>query len=255
MTTRANSSTLTFAKLCVFLLLSGKAILNFSQEMPYAYFTKNVSEISIIFGLILTLFALFSLLPNKLLKNSNCTYLFIIPTIIFILQSIGSLIKAKYVPEQIIEHTLQIMLPIILIYIAKFQATNTNLFHLLATATAMTFIGHGLFAIGWHYVPGNFIEMTTRSLKLNPRSVLNFLRTVGWLDLIAAILIFLPITRKYTVWYLIIWGILTSLARTYYVLEEPLTKEFFLTNIPNTIYRLPHGFIPILMWRLMKSQE
>jgi hypothetical protein len=119
----------------------------------------------------------------------------------------------------------------------------------------LTVIGHAIFALGVHYVPGNFIEMTSRSLGINGETSIDFLYLLGWMDVIFAVLAFIPTFRKFALVYLILWGLLTSFARIYYVLGDGITAEWLLVNLPNTIYRLPHGLIPILMLFLVWKKD
>jgi hypothetical protein len=55
---------------------------------------------------------------------------------------------------------------------------------------ACTFIGHGVFAIGYHGIPDNFMQMTTRILGISAVTAEQFLFIIGMLDIAAALLIF-----------------------------------------------------------------
>ena len=246
------NSNVSFVKCCVALLLIGRGVLHYTSPQPYPLLFGENEQLVLVFGSLLVVFGLLALLPNGLLRYGNWMYLFSIPTIILIIQSVASYVSAGFVPEQFVEHTLQMALPLILIYVCKSNGvTSISLYYLLAVLVGLTFIGHAFFALGVHYVPGHFIEMTSRSLGMNSESSIYFLYFVGWMDVIFAVLAFVPALRKFALGYLIIWGLLTSLARIYYVLGDGVTAEWLLVNLPNTIYRLPHGLIPILMLLLV----
>ena len=241
-------------KWCVFLLLTAKGILHFTTSQPYEFLFGETNLIEKLFGIVLILFGLIALLPHGLWKKTKWIYLFTIPSLILIVQSAASYIKAGSVIEQIVEHSLQMMLPLVFMFIMS--ANNyreRRLFNLLAVLVGLTFVGHALYAIGLHYVPENFIEMTMKSLHLTKNQALKFLFIIGWLDIVFALLAFIPFVRKYTIWYLIIWGFLTSIARTYYVLGDEFSSDLLFINLPNTIYRLPHGVVPVLMLILAKK--
>jgi hypothetical protein len=245
----------TYIKGCVFLLLGGRGVLHFTTDVPYDYLFGKDEVLSIAFGILLIGFAFLAVLPNIVLRRSKIVYIFAIPSVILLMQSCGSFVKADYVPEQIVEHALQIALPILLIYVCKGHFRLSQLYYVLTTFVALTFIGHAMFALGFHYLPDNFVEMTTQSLLISESSAVQFLFIIGWLDIVFALGAFVPNVRKYSVWYLIVWGFLTSMARVYFVLGEGISAELFLVNFPNMIYRLPHGIIPVLMMILIFKLE
>ena len=117
-------------------------------------------------------------------------------------------------------------------------------------AISLTFIGHGIYAIGWHPQPGYFIDMCINVFQFSePTSVL-FLKIMGVLDFIFAIGIFVPWLEKWSLYYMIIWGIATTLSR----LLAHLSVSTFLNDLNQwgfeVLVRFPHFTIPIilLMW-------
>lgn len=229
------------------MLLGGRAVLHFSTDVPYDQLFGQDNALTIVFGVILIAFTFLSVLPNTVLRRSKIVYAFVVPSVILLFQTLGSFVKAGYVPEQIIEHALQIMLPLLLIFVSKVNYQLKQLYYPLAICTGLTFVGHGLYAIGIHFVPENFIEMTMNSLLISKENATQFLQIMGWLDLICVAGAFIPFVRRYVGWYLIVWGILTAMARVYFVLNLGITADLFLVNFPNMVYRLPHGIVPVLM--------
>jgi uncharacterized membrane protein len=236
-------------KWSLFLLLIGKGFLHFTSEQPYTYlFGKNILP-TYIFGTVLILTSIFSVFEIKLKNKIIINILLIFSSLIIFLHSYGTFIKAGYVAEQLIEHSLQICLPLVFLFLMNdFYINKIRLGWILICLTALTFIGHGIYAIGWHYLPDNFIEMTERSIGYFVPDPKMFLFTIGILDIILSLFLFIPKLRPYVLWYFIIWGFATSIARVYYVLDTELTNEFLLVNAPNMIYRLLHGLIPLAIY-------
>lgn len=115
---------------------------------------------------------------------------------------------------------------------------------------SLCFIGHGLCALDLSPLPADFITMTMQITQLNEEHSRVFLSFVGSLDIIAALIIYLPIIelRRSALLYMIVWGGLTALAR-------PLGQPFvsFLDHLiqwgPECIWRLTHALIPLWIWR------
>ena len=243
-------------KWSTFLLLIGKGFLHFTSDQPYSYlFDNDIYGINT-FGILLILTAFLCLLERKNWTAKPTNILLVISTIIIFLHSYGTFIKAGFVPEQLIEHCLQITLPLLyLIFYNSYLITQKSLFTLLGIIVGLTFIGHGMYALGVHYVPENFLLMTSNSLHFTNENSKIFLFVIGILDLVFSILLFIPKYSHFSIWYLIIWGLLTSLARIYYVLNLGITTEWLTINLPNTIYRLPHGLIPIAIYLLLSKMK
>ena len=93
--------------------------------------------------------------------------------------------------------------------------------------------------------------MTLNILPIDEAQAHIFLRIAGILDFVVAILLFIPKTVKPALWYSVIWGSLTALARVVanFSIEFPMdTFGFWLWE---TIFRLPHGLIPLVtLWIL-----
>lgn len=152
---------------------------------------------------------------------------------------------------QFIEYSCQMFSPLFL-YILLFYRLNIKQFNLLLKiAIALTFIGHGLYALGIYVTPGVWIDMATSSLdfigiRASEHAVEQIIFIAGILDMVLAVGIFLP--KKWAAPFLIwaaIWGLLTSLSRVIgYMNFDPSWHTFF-QWLPKTIMRMPHALIPI----------
>lgn len=161
--------------------------------------------------------------------------------------------KQFYHTGQLLEHALQVSTPFFL-YSYLTCGWTKKLENAIKIAIALTFGCHGLYAIGYYPVPGEFVEMTINILKTGDDSAKLFLKIVGLLDLIMSILIFFPGKwRKFALIYIIVWGFLTAIARiwghwhTGYEIET-LNKYWF-----QVLYRLPHGLVPLVLLHFFKK--
>jgi len=153
-----------------------------------------------------------------------------------------------------IEHTSQWAIPFLLVY-AIFQQKNTDKFRLwVKIAIALTFIGHGLYAFGYYPVPGNFVEMMISVFHLPENQAIGWLKVAGVVDFIAAAALFIPALMRPAIWYCIIWGTLTAFARivSNFSFDLPLSTTH--QWLHETIFRLPHGGIPLLLLWLIKKE-
>lgn len=108
---------------------------------------------------------------------------------------------------------------------------------------AATFVGHGLYAIGFHSVPWHFQAMTGDLLGLGETGCLRFLFVVGVLDLVAAAVLLVPSWRRTGLCYMVGWGAATALAR-------PLSHGGTLDPwVVEALVRTPHWLVPlVLLW-------
>ncbi len=158
---------------------------------------------------------------------------------------------------QFFEYATQITAPLILVH-ALYGGQNTPLFRTtLKVIIATTFICHGLYAYAYYPQPGVWIQWCMDILFFkNDEAASQFLIIMGALDFLAAILLFIPFkwTFSIAVWYCIIWGFLTSLAR----LVGNFYIDIFWVSLHQhayeTLYRLVHGGIPLLLWWSTKKE-
>jgi len=152
---------------------------------------------------------------------------------------------------QFIEYSCQMFSPVFL-YMMLFHKIHFNKFNvLLKTAITLTFIGHGLYALGIYITPGVWTDMAIGSFNfigLDPsvEQVQNIIYLAGVLDMILAIGIFLPSrwATPFLAWALI-WGLLTALSRVIGFMYFDPSWHTFMQWLPQTIMRLPHAIIPL----------
>lgn len=255
---RAQKLTFQFLQTSVFCILFGSGLTHVFGTQPYNQTCNDPGAYQLTVGIIFLLSSLVCLLPVQKIYSTKLHFAHAITSALLLFHSYNTFIKSGYVPEQMVEHALKIGLPVVLLLTIEFRNKKDDAFQLikwLKILTATAFIGHAVFALGLHYVPDNFYDMTMTILPLSKEQATLFLQVVGVLDVLCALMLFTPFNRTF-IYYLIFWGIITAVARTWYGLlaTDALTGTQFLDFFGNTIYRLPHGIIPALIL-VLESQK
>lgn len=153
------------------------------------------------------------------------------------------------------EHAIQFSIPFVLLYFMKNSNTD-RLISVLKVIIALTFTCHGLYALGTIYpLPANFVTMTLNILPVSEPTAKSFLFIAAILDFLVAILIFIPKTAKPALLYAAVWGLLTALARIVNGLSYDISLATLHQYLYPTIYRVPHGLIPLLVYLLIKRKS
>jgi hypothetical protein len=158
---------------------------------------------------------------------------------------------------QFFEYSLQFTLPFLLLCFISYDKVKDNLLLILKVLIAFTFVGHGLYAIGYYPVPGYFVDMVIRVFNCSESVARTFLNIAGILDLVIAIGLFLPNKRivSYCLVWAVIWGFSTAIARV----VGNFYPHFILRSLHQTVfemvYRVPHGLIPVLARILLNNNS
>jgi len=152
---------------------------------------------------------------------------------------------------EVFEMFIQLSLPIALIRLNEGNKKQIALF--LKVAIALTFTAHGLYAMGIPFRPGHFIDMTISITGMSESGAGVFLTIIGILDILASLLIFTKYTYKYALIYILVWGLLTALARVVYGFSAAFMFSTLHESLYATVYRLPHGFIALVVLLLIYS--
>ncbi|WP_034228316.1 hypothetical protein [Aquimarina pacifica] len=268
-------------KICVFLIFIGRAWQHLFWDAPYRSFFWNESFLKPIIegffntpwqhyatskrtdyyiqnaikikGIIYGMAALSALLlTSKTIKWLRFPIL--IGGVSLVLLSLLLTKEKFYHTAQFFEHSIQFGLPFVLLLSYNKKLSKERLIIILKIMIALTFFSHGLYAFGFYPVPGKFIDMVIHIFNCTESKAILFLYSAGIIDFVIAALIFIPKIEKYALWYAVIWGILTALARTIanFYWEFPLQSIH--QNFYQTIFRLPHGLIPLLVIYIQKLQ-
>lgn len=172
-----------------------------------------------------------------------------------------------------IEHALLVGTPLLLLAHLRGK-TVYSLLPVMRFLTALTFIGHGLYAAGYYPVPFHFALMTMEGLggiylnftgaELTEAGAMFFLSVVGWLDFAAALLLLFPwhkvgfsvtanrLILSVALSWIIPWATLTTAARWWSNSGFSSLEQLVTFWGPEVLIRLPHIFIPVLVWRLIR---
>lgn len=151
---------------------------------------------------------------------------------------------------QLLEFSLQIGAPLLLYFIVLKPHFNPLFF--IKIIIALTFIGHGSYALGWYPVPAHFVQMMIDGFGISESNAFLFLKIVGIIDIIAAGGLFVPALVRFGLWYCIIWGFLTAFARLVANWDMDIPMKTLHRWWFEVAFRLVHGGIPFVAWRMMK---
>lgn len=150
-----------------------------------------------------------------------------------------------YTPAQFFEYSLQFGSPLFLFLVIR-ESFKEHLILFMKIAIALTFVSHGLYALGIYPVPGNFVQMTLNILPVQEKQAIQFLALAGILDIVISILIFVPgKLSRYALIYAIIWGALTAFARIVANFEFENMLASVHQWLHQSVYRFPHFLIPM----------
>lgn len=156
---------------------------------------------------------------------------------------------------QFLEGFTQFFTPIILLMFISKHINTQQLAFWLKVVIAFTFLGHGLYAINIYATPGYFIDMIIVILGTTEDFAKQLLWVVGWIDIFLMILLFIPSTTKAALYYATIWGLLTALARFVYFLKLNNFDYHSLNIIHTTLFRLPHGLVPLAILFILNYRK
>jgi hypothetical protein len=167
------------------------------------------------------------------------------------------LLAALYAKEkfnfigQFLEYTLQWSSPFFLAAFARQSTVTPRQVQLLKVAIALTFVCHGLYAVGYAPRPETFQTMVINILGVSNDTAIHFLNLAGILDFLFAFAIFLP-WRKVTIpalAYLAFWGFMTTIARVWAFVYWEFLGSGLAQWLHESVYRIPHFLVPLaLLW-------
>lgn len=154
------------------------------------------------------------------------------------------------------EYSLQMSAPVFLYFVLRKGATNTpNLRFWLQISIGITFFSHGLYAYGYYPQPVAWVDWCIFVFRMSEPVAREFLVIIGILDFAKLFLIFVPLRplQWAALWYCVLWGFITALARIVANFYGDMMLEHTLYYyLPETLLRLVHGGIPLLLWSLWR---
>ncbi len=155
------------------------------------------------------------------------------------------------------EHSVQLMTPLFFLWSFDHTIKKSRLILYIKCTVALCFLCHALYALGIPYPrPGIFVDMTINTLHISEKGAVHFLNTAGVLDILAVIGLFFKKTERIALIYMIVWGLITSIDRTYAFYYPSLPMSDYLSQyLHTTVYRLAHGLVPLALYILIKGER
>ena len=127
----------------------------------------------------------------------------------------------------------------------------------MRAAVAVTFVCHGLYALGYYPQPGDFVSMMMNGFGMSEGASKTWLIYAGIADLIVAVGLFIPVgwIVRTSLWYMVAWGLLTTFARLYANFLPGLTFSDLSYWIPHVLYRFPHFMLPLVLLVMYRKES
>jgi hypothetical protein len=191
---------------------------------------------------------------GSLLKNTFGVVLFI-----YILLFIDNFSRIGY----FVEHSIQIGAVLMPVIYFQHKINEKGLFLILQWLVALTFIGHGMFAMAFYPVPGEFIDMLYYAFRFEEKTSLSFLYVIGIIDIVFGLYILLPISllkilkpvTYVVISYFIVWGFFTAIARIYTGFAMSITIDSFHEEFYKFVFRIPHAIFPFILVFILKRDQ
>jgi hypothetical protein len=150
---------------------------------------------------------------------------------------------------QFVEYSLQVCTPLFFYFFVTRKDITPPLLRAMKIATAVTFVAHGLYAIGYYVRPGNFLSMFMAVLNVSEDTAVLLLNLAGAFDFLAAVLIFIPgWPARLGLLYCVFWGFSTSAARIWAYFYPDFWQESLFQWTHEFLLRMPHFLIPLLIY-------
>ena len=195
--------------------------------------------------------ALFSLFFTKKTPSVVYKWLSYSVFVVLVFLSFSFYLSKNHQLVQFFEYASQMAMP--LLFYAMCIKNNTladlQIHFWIKVAIALTFICHGLYALGVYPQPGHFVDMMIQGFGMSEPLAKTSLKIAGGLDIIVAIGLFIPNQTIYktSLWYLLIWGLLTTFARLVANVDLALGWYSWQQWLPETLVRFPHFALPLLL--------
>lgn len=237
------------------LLWSESLLLPFFEKMDWQwhyYVTHSDAYISggiKFIGIFYLLCASAALLASPLRRVPR----FLLPTGGFMLFILALLCwKEKYFYfGELIEYSLQIVCPFLLYVLIYRNPKPLNVIRAMQVAIALTFVGHGLYALGYYPVPGNFQQMMVNFFGVNETTARQMLFWAGFIDIVIAIGIFVPRLQIPMLAYAAFWGFVTAFARLVANYDAHIPLYSLNLWLFEVLCRIPNGGLPLLLLFLL----
>lgn len=267
-------------KLAAFFVFLGRGLQHFIADTPYraffwdetifqlegndwSYFSNVLFSDQVIeylaFGIgmwFLTCSTIIIINPKAAQLRKRFYIVLLIGTFLLFIQAFLSSKDHFFQIPLFLEHITQCCSPLFFLYYLS-KGWDMKLVLMMKTALSITFISHGIYALGLLPVPVHFMEMTMELMNLDENAARLFLTIAGIMDFLVAIMIFLPkkISQSALI-YMTVWALLTTFARLFYPLASTeISLALLGIGLSETIFRFPHFLITIVLLIYNKKQD
>ncbi len=222
--------------------------LSWSMWLTDVHYDRAIQQGIVCLGVYYGLCAVLTLFPKWMAKLRGLVWVGVLGLV---------LLAAAYTKShfyhlgQFFEYAAQVTIPLLWMYWPSEGMPGRRWELAGATAVSLTFLCHGLYALGFYPVPGTFLTMTTQILGVDTTGAKAFLLVAGWLDVVVAVGVFLPWRwRRLVLVYAVAWGLATAMARIVGNFYWEFPWESLWVAFPEALYRFPHFLLPLALWRL-----
>ncbi len=229
-------------------------MLSFLSTESFYNLTSDDGDVMISYAVIGIGLVLLCCLIGLLFKGKIQSISLVLSTVVLFVLALFYWKKHYLQAAGFLEYTLQWMTPLLLFYVLKNRIQKDAWIQLAVLGIGMTFFGHGAYALGWYPTPGHFLEMLMQGFSIDQGQALVFLRAAGWLDMIAVTFLLAGIFYKTKLahilliiglWYCVLWGGATALARVVSHFSVEASSMTFMSWWWQTVLRMPHALIPL----------
>ena len=162
--------------------------------------------------------------------------------------------NAGHAMATFVEYGGQILTPTVLILALERGVRDRWTISVAIIAFCATFAGHGIYAVGLAPTPGHFYGLVSAILGLGENSADWFLKTVGVLDFVVCVGVFVPLMRRISLAYAALWGVLTAFARP--VAGMAFAAPWWGADqfLHEAILRIPHAALPFFLLLVLGRQ-
>ncbi len=156
-------------------------------------------------------------------------------------------VDANYQFPMLLELFLQCGTPLLLLLYKRIP--NRCWAVIVGLFISFTFVGHGLYALGFGVPrPHSYVNMTMKLVELSEPNSITFLIVHGSFDLLLPVALLFPY-RVRMIWltYATAWGMATSMARV--LSHFTLAEKYYGMDpwLAETVVRFPHGLVPFAL--------
>ncbi|PXA04784.1 hypothetical protein DDZ13_06350 [Coraliomargarita sinensis] len=162
-------------------------------------------------------------------------------------------INSGYVAAILVEQGGQVLAPWVLLLALQRGVKDHLTIGLAIIAFCATFVGHGIYAIGWAPTPGHFYGLTYGILRTGAEATDLFLKFAGVMDFLVCAALVVPPLRRIGLAYAALWGLLTSLSRPAAGMSLALPWWGADQFLHEAVYRMPHITLPIFLFLAFSS--